>query len=81
MTSGGKKELTGFTEKDDLQEGLFGQITLFILELLPFLHSQGLFPSWRKAVCQSLHSSRFLSLCPHGLRRAALRHNPKYGNV
>jgi hypothetical protein len=34
------------TSADELQEGLFGQIVLWIFELLPYLHRKGVFPVW-----------------------------------
>lgn len=34
------------TSSDELQEGLFGQIILWIFELLPYLHRRGIFPIW-----------------------------------
>jgi hypothetical protein len=34
------------TTEDELKEGLFGQIVLFIFEILPYLYSKGIFPGW-----------------------------------
>jgi len=34
------------TEVDDLQEGLFGQVLLWVFELLPWLDARGLRPAW-----------------------------------
>ena len=35
------------TASDELQEGLFGQIFLFIFEVLPYLHAKRVRPDWR----------------------------------
>ena len=34
------------TTNEDLKEGLFGQIVLFIYEILPFLYAESIFPEW-----------------------------------
>ncbi|HZP35388.1 MAG TPA: hypothetical protein VFE48_02735 [Methylomirabilota bacterium] len=34
------------TTPDELREGLFGQIVLFVFEVLPYLYRQGIFPRW-----------------------------------
>ena len=34
------------TTPDELREGLFGQIVLFVFEILPYLHSRSIFPAW-----------------------------------
>lgn len=34
------------TSPDELQEGLFGQIVLWIFEVLPYLQRNGIFPTW-----------------------------------
>jgi hypothetical protein len=34
------------TSPDDLKEGLFGQIVLYVFELLPYLHRRRIFPDW-----------------------------------
>ena len=34
------------TTPDDLKEGLFGQIVLYVFEVLPYLHRKGIFPGW-----------------------------------
>src|SRR4051812_27408612 len=31
---------------EDLLEGLFGQVILYIFEILPYLHSRAIFPDW-----------------------------------
>ena len=38
---------TIFTKEEDLKEGLFGGVFLFILEVLPYLHERGIRPHWR----------------------------------
>ena len=37
------------SNSDDLEEGLFGQVLLWVFELLPWLDSRGLRPDWRIA--------------------------------
>jgi hypothetical protein len=34
------------TGAGELQEGLFGQVILWTFEVLPYLHSRGIFPAW-----------------------------------
>lgn len=34
------------TTADDLAEGLFGQIVLYIFEILPYLYSHSIYPAW-----------------------------------
>jgi hypothetical protein len=34
------------TSPDELRQGLFGQIVLWVFELLPYLHARGIFPLW-----------------------------------
>ena len=34
------------TSSDELQEGLFGQVILYVFEILPYLYSNSIFPSW-----------------------------------
>lgn len=34
------------TEPDELQEGLFGQVFLYLFEVLPYLHARGARPDW-----------------------------------
>ena len=38
---------TIFTREQDLREGLFGGVFLFMLEVLPLLHERGIRPHWR----------------------------------
>ena len=38
---------TIFTREEDLKEGLFGGVFLFILEVLPYLRERGIKPHWR----------------------------------
>lgn len=40
------KNLKITTQQDDLQEGLFGQVFLFIFEVLPYLDECGVNPQW-----------------------------------
>lgn len=34
------------TTRDELKEGLFGQIVLYVFEILPYLFSRSIFPEW-----------------------------------
>ncbi len=34
------------TEPNDIVMGLFGGVTLFVFEILPYLHAQSIFPAW-----------------------------------
>jgi hypothetical protein len=34
------------TSPDELTEGLFGQVVLWIFEILPYLHKKSIYPSW-----------------------------------
>ena len=34
------------TSADQLQEGLFGQVFLWVFEILPYLDTQGIRPEW-----------------------------------
>ena len=34
------------TTKDELSEGLFGQVLLHVFEVLPYLHGKSIFPEW-----------------------------------
>ncbi|MDP3659080.1 hypothetical protein [Phenylobacterium sp.] len=34
------------TDADELQEGLFGQVILYVFEILPYLHARGARPDW-----------------------------------
>lgn len=43
----GSQRWTITTELHDLEEGLFGQIVLWIFEILPFLEQQGQWPAWQ----------------------------------
>lgn len=43
----GSKNWIVTTELHDLEEGLFGQIVLWIFEILPLLERQGQWPSWK----------------------------------
>lgn len=35
------------SEPNDMHEGLFGQVILYVLEILPYLHTRGIFPDWK----------------------------------
>jgi hypothetical protein len=35
-----------YSEPGHLKEGLFGQVFLFLFEILPYLHSKSIFPAW-----------------------------------
>jgi hypothetical protein len=34
------------TEREELREGLFGQVFLWVFEILPYLDGKGIFPAW-----------------------------------
>lgn len=34
------------TDKDELKEGLFGQVLLYVFEILPYLYSKSIYPEW-----------------------------------
>jgi len=46
---------------DEFAEGLFGQIFLCVLEILPYLHERGIFPAWR------IHSAHYGLVIPGAL--------------
>ena len=35
-----------YCETSDLKEGLFGQVFLFLFEILPYLHKRSIYPAW-----------------------------------
>ena len=41
------------SEPDDLQEGLFGQVILYIFETLPYFYENNIYPSWD--ICAKLY--------------------------
>jgi hypothetical protein len=41
------KSLRIVTEKEDLREGLFGQVFVHTFEILPYLYGRGIFPGWK----------------------------------
>lgn len=42
-----RKRLRIVTERDQLQEGLFGQVLLWVFEILPYLKREGIRPAWQ----------------------------------
>ena len=42
-----RRDFSIVTRNGEMKEGLFGQIALFVLEVLPYLHSHQVFPGWR----------------------------------
>ena len=41
-----KQSICVYCDAKELQEGLFGQVLLFIFEILPYLHARSIFPAW-----------------------------------
>ena len=41
-----KKPLCIICPPEDLQQGLFGQAFYYLLQVLPYLHQQGIYPNW-----------------------------------
>jgi hypothetical protein len=44
-----KCDITITSRPEDLREGLFGQVLLYVFEILPYLRSQNIFPNWKIA--------------------------------
>lgn len=40
------KPLCIFCEADELDQGLFGQAFYYLMQLLPYLHAEGIYPQW-----------------------------------